>query len=441
MLRYRDPAVAKRVRILHVYPGFIKETLDGRTDPTLRRSFASRVLDFGNVFDISKQLFFFSSRWHPKHRIIPMLQRTEDLVQIMLEVLSGLPNVTDYYVTWSGLPPVTASAVSFLSTVFQSNLRKLSLSISLENVKNLLTPSFQVQHLEELDLCIYPERVPLKERAAILDDHLAPAINALHKTLRTLTIRSWEPTDLAPLFYAIRRLPALEELHVSIPIEPVHLGDAEGFSRLLVTHSATLRTLHLRASCSGSTSGNFTPDIISFDTWVREAICSVHLPNLTALDISSQHFPLATAEACVRQFGGSIRSLALTGCRRGYANVEDLLDIILVCQAGMRDPDCNPGLQRLRLNVEILSPQLVTLFETKLPRLQRLELINKYLLPNSSSHFPTFSNVEQTTIQIVRCLFILFRLLIYFSFTGQLRHGHANAFFPLVEATIHVRHR
>ena len=42
-------------------------------------------------------------------------------------------------------------------------------------------------------------------------------------------------------------------------------------------------------------------------------------------------------------------------------NIEDLLEIILVCQAEMRDPDCNPSLQQLRLNVKILSPQLITL--------------------------------------------------------------------------------
>jgi len=243
---------------------------------------------------------------------------------------------------------------------------------------------------------------------------------------------------LSPLFYAIR-LPALEELHVSIPIEPVHLGVPEAFSRLLVTHSASLRALHLRATCSGSLSGSFTPDVISFDTWVREAICSVRLPELTALDISSQHFPLPTAEACVRQFGGSLRSLALTGCRRGYANVEDLLDIILACQAGMRDLESDPVLQRLRLNVEILSPQLMTLFETKLPRLQRLEVINKYLLPNSSSHFPT--NIEEITNHIVRCLFS-FSFAFPLIFTkGRLHQSHANAQFPLVEATTNVRHR
>src|SRR6266571_3893859 len=54
--------------------GSYTETLDGRTDPNLHRSFASRLPDFGNVFDISQQLFFCPSWWHPKRRIIPMLR-------------------------------------------------------------------------------------------------------------------------------------------------------------------------------------------------------------------------------------------------------------------------------------------------------------------------------------------------------------------------------
>jgi hypothetical protein len=31
------------------------------------------------------------------HRFMHMLQRSEDVVQLMLDVLSGLPNVTDYF--------------------------------------------------------------------------------------------------------------------------------------------------------------------------------------------------------------------------------------------------------------------------------------------------------------------------------------------------------
>ena len=112
-------------------------------------------------------------------------------MQILLEVLQGLPNLADCYVTWCRLPYISASAVPFVSTVFQANLRKLSLDLSLENMPSLLGPSFHVQNLEELHLCIHSENIESAvERGEIMTSYLAPAISRHHATLHILIIES-----------------------------------------------------------------------------------------------------------------------------------------------------------------------------------------------------------------------------------------------------------
>ncbi|KAF8159281.1 hypothetical protein B0H34DRAFT_655178 [Crassisporium funariophilum] len=368
--RLRDPAVAKRVRILHVYPGFLKDTLDkDKSAPDLRRSLRYRLADLANLVLDQRRL-----PKHPKFRLLRTLRRTEDVVRVMLEVLSGLPNVTDYYVTWCGLPSISATAVPFLSTVFQANLRKLSLELSLENMKNLLNHSFQVQNLEELHLSIHSENIwSADERNAIMTTYLAPAINSLHATLQTLAIQSWEPADLAPMLRAIR-LPALQQLSVAIPIETIHLGDPEGLAHFLNAHRTSLRILRLRATQYGGL--GLTPDLVSFDNWITQAIHGVRLI-LRVLDISSNLFPVDTSVRCLRQFSRTLTSLSLTGCYRSYDDVEEALSL-MACHS--RDE----SLGKLRIGLVSLSPQLLDLISSKLPGLYRLELVVKYLLPHAT---------------------------------------------------------
>ncbi|KAF8909251.1 hypothetical protein CPB84DRAFT_1765649 [Gymnopilus junonius] len=398
LARLKDPSVAKRVRILHVYPGFLKEALDREKEkqdlglvapaPVHRRSLRDKLTDIANLLLEPKIV----TPKHPRIRLMQTLKRTEDIVQLMLDVLSGLPNVTDYYVTWCGLPSISATAVPFLLTVFQPNLRKLSLELSLENMRTLLTPSFKVEKLEELQLTIHSENIDsVWERSDILRTHLAPAISRLRSTLQTLTIQSWEPADLSPMLCAISRLPALEELVIAIPVESPHLGDPEGLTHFLNAHRVTLRTLRLRATQFGGC--GLTPDLVSFDNWVRQAVVGVHLPKLRQLDISSGHFPIDTSLFCLQHFASSITSLSLTGCYRSYDDVHEALNLV---------SDTDGSLFRLRLGLVSLSPQLVDLISSQLPGLIRLELVVKYILPHpfDSPRFSSQHPDDQATTQV-----------------------------------------
>ncbi|KAF8184470.1 hypothetical protein BJ912DRAFT_853076 [Pholiota molesta] len=373
LVRLRDPAVAKRVRILHIYPGFIKDVIDTEKiepEPILRRTLRDKVSDLANLL-LDQKLFIKT----PRIRLIRSLKRAEDVVQIMLEVLSGLPNVTDYYVTWYRLPSISATAVPFLSTVFRhANLQKLSLEIAVENMKELLTPAFQVPNLKELQLCVHTENVySVTECDDVLKNHLAPAISRLQSTLETLSIQSWEPADLSPLFLAIEPLPALDQLIIAIPVEAMHLGCPRGLAQFLSANRSCLRVLRLRATQFGGQ--GMTPDPVSFDCWIKTAVKGVHLPKLRILDVSSNLFPVETSALCFNQFSSTLTSISLTGSYRTYAELEEIID--LMAHESREEP-----LSTLRIGLISLSPQLVHLLSSRLPDLYRLDLTVKYILPH-----------------------------------------------------------
>lgn len=397
--------MAKRVRILHIYPGFLKESLErDKLEPILRRSLRYRLVE------LLEQKLFFNSR-HPKYRLMRTLKRTEDVVQTMLEVLRGLPNITDYYVTWCGLPCISRTAFPFVSTVFQAKLRKLSLDVSLENVTNLLGPSFHVKQLEELHLCIHSENIESPfERNDIMISHLAPSISRHRATLHTLIIESWRATDLSPLFRTIDRLPALHELSVAIPIEATHLGDPRGLTHFLNMHQSNLHTLQLRATQYG---GLF-PDPASLDTWIRDAMIGVKLAKLRVLDIRSNLIPIDTSFLCLRQFSQTITSLSLTGSYMSFHDVDEIIHFLIT-------PGPLTNFASLRIGLISLSPQLLDLISSKLSKLSRLELIVKYVLPHATDT-PLLNKRQgegQRTSQIVSfppCLFFFFFLKSVFYF-------------------------
>lgn len=387
----RDPEVAKRVRILHVYPGFLKEALEKeKAEPLLRRSLRCRLTDLAN--HLRDQKLF--PKYH-KFRLIRTFRKTEDVIRVLLDVLGGLPNVTDYFLTWCGLPAVgilPAVPFPFLTAVPQLNLRKLSLDLSLENVQSLLPVPFHAPSLEELHLCIHSESIhSLVERSQIMREHLAPAINQLNSTVKTLVIQSWEPSDLSPLFYTIDHMPALEDLSLCIPVECWHLGNPDGVRDFLNRHRTNLKSLRLRATQFGGI--GLTPDLTSLHDWINDAVRGVKLTKLRALDVSSNLFPVDTSVICVHRFSRTITSLSLTGGYRSYDDVERAVNLVA-------DQGREESLGKLRIGLVSLSPQLMDLIATKLPHLFRLDLLVRDIVP-FATHQPTYCVAGERASQIV----------------------------------------
>ena len=95
--------------------------------------------------------------------------------------------------------------------------------------------------------------------------------------------------------------------------------------------------------------------------------------------------------------------------------MEDLLNIMLAYQPELKvneEEQQREGttdevpLERLRPGIVSLSPQLMRLIEIKLPRLQKLDLIVRYMLPHALD-FPEMQKVSQgqSCEQVVRSFF------------------------------------
>ncbi|KAG5637392.1 hypothetical protein H0H81_004700 [Sphagnurus paluster] len=388
IVRLKDPVVAKRVRVLHVYPVFLKQVLDPREpdSPLVRRSLLLKLMAFATQILEQK-----------RGSVRRKFKTPQDMIHAILDVFGGLPNVTDYHIVWCGLQDVPKSPVPLLAAVFQSNLRKLALDISLENVVSLLASHPTTRNIEELDLVIRIDHfVERSNHLLIMIDHLAPAVARLKLSLRKLTIQAWEPLDLSPFFRTLQWLPLLEHLTLGIPIQEPHLGDPQGLTAFLNRQSATLRSLTLRAThYSGP---GFTPDTMSIDGWVMGVLTDVHIAHLRSLDISSSLFPFTASLACVLRFSTTITSLVLTGCYHTFADIVAVLD-------AFRDRHRAERLETLRLGSVALTPGLLDLLAHELPNLYRLELIVREVTTHADEYLQSYTSVRhRSESQIVSSL-------------------------------------
>ncbi|KAJ3711823.1 hypothetical protein DFJ43DRAFT_85258 [Lentinula guzmanii] len=368
LARLKDPVVAKRVRILHLYPHFVKDALD-TMDLSSSQSLLSKFGELAGLIRDQKKLIL-----KQKPRLPLKFKTCRDLMQVMMEILSGLPNLTDYHVLWCGLPSVGSDPALVLSSPLRSSLRSLRLEVSLEKLQYILSSSYTqpLPQLEEIDLFIRIEHLHFERYDTILL-MLARMISSLCSSLRKLTVQLWEPFDLSPLFAAISHLPLLDKLSLSIPMSFPNLGNPDGLIGFLNAHSNTLRSLSIRASELGGRS-LMTHNEVQLGTWMDETFSKVHLSCLTALEISLYLVPFDSALLCVRTFSTTITSLVFTGSYLAY----DDLDLLTAALSSRRHKH---ALQSARIGPLTLSPQLVDLFADRFSEIDKLELLVKSLVP------------------------------------------------------------
>ncbi|KAJ3856048.1 hypothetical protein EV368DRAFT_33290 [Lentinula lateritia] len=368
LARLKDPPVAKRVRILHLYPHFVKDALD-TMDQSSSQSLLSKFGELAGLIRDQKKLIL-----KQKPRLPLKFKTCRDLMQVMMEIFSGLPNLTDYHILWCGLPSVGSDPALVLSSPLRLNLRCLRLEISLEKLQYILS-SFHNQslpELEELDLFIRVEHLNADRYDNILL-MLAHMISSLHSSLRKLTVQLWEPFDLSLLFAAISYLPLLDKLSLSIPMSFPNLGNPDGLIGFLNGQSNTLRTLSIRASELGGRSLMMHNEL-QLGAWMDQTFSKVHLACITKLEISLYLVPFESALLCVRTFSNTLTSLVFTGSHLAY---EDL-DLLTAAFPPSRQKQ---ALHHARIGPVTLSPQLIDLFAERFPEMDKLELLVKSIVP------------------------------------------------------------
>ncbi|KAJ7272615.1 hypothetical protein B0H12DRAFT_1177263 [Mycena haematopus] len=369
--RLRDPAVARRVRTLHIHPYFVKEIMERSQEITQIPgcTLPSHPHSLRGKFKLARGLFRDQKRLARGARTSALFEFASpgELVQALVEVISGLRHVTHYHIAWSGLHSISALPVPFLAAAFRPSVLQLTLEISLEKTIDLLGHTAALENLEELDLFLRLDHVlPDKAYEQILVDHLAPAINRLHTSLQKLSLRLCQPLDISPLFDSLRFLPILDCLSLSIPMARPHLGHPSGLGKFLERHRQSLRQLVLRATeLSGD---GLMPAEDPLSEWINDALSFVTGPmKLRTLEASLTLFPIEAVAMVLGRFARTLHSLTLTGRHLPYDRVDELLGAVRRAGAGR--------LQTLRLGAITLSPELVDLLAEKLPTLRNLELL------------------------------------------------------------------
>ncbi|KAG7091038.1 hypothetical protein E1B28_010098 [Marasmius oreades] len=363
MERIRDPVIAERVRILYLHPHFVKEVLQKDSSPS-NSTILSRLGDF--AYHIRDQRLF--GRYRSRSPLF-RFKTFDEFSLFMANTLSSLPNLVDLHVAWSGLPTIADSPVPIISSAFGPNLRRLWLELSLEKL-GLMLPKFScLPDLEELDLFLRIDHELDPKHYDNILIRFARIVNSLHRTLRKFAIQLWEPIDLSPFFSSLRRLRGLETISLSIPVGNPHLGDPDAVTDFLNLHSASLRSLTIRASELGEWGLTGTSHL---SNWFQTTFTPVRLLRLTSLEISLKLIPLESAMICIHKFAGTLRSLVLTGRHLTFHDVETVTSAF---------PSCRRRLESVRLGSVTLNPQLFDMLAEKLPLLNKLELSVREVVP------------------------------------------------------------
>ncbi|KAF9034723.1 hypothetical protein BDZ89DRAFT_1062446 [Hymenopellis radicata] len=349
--RLKDPYVAKRVRILHMHPHFIKELMEADSFPNASDSLFS-------LFAKHKKLLTFRpTKSHPRKRVYTL----DQVVLTLINVLSGLPNLCEYHIAW--VSPSLPSLPAFLTTPFlYSPITRLSLEMTLENLETL-HPVPCLGNLRELDLFLRPgHMLDGTGYDMILAHTLAPFVATI-ANLDSLSLRLFKPLDISPLFSSLPVLPKLHTLSITIPLTAPHLGDPDAFADFLNAHTHTLRHLSLRAS-------NLSFGVIDarLANWMQTAFYAVRVESLKVLEMGVGLIPTESVRLVVGRFLHAER-LVLTGRLLTLAEVVEVLDTV------------GPGLKRLRIGPVVLSPQMVDVFAVCIPELDRLELVVTHVVP------------------------------------------------------------
>lgn len=96
----RDPAVAKRVRILHIHPHFVKDIMEKDSLPIMpAHRFRAKIYDIAKNIRDPGSLKFLKSGSRPRSM---SFRTSKDLMKIVLSVLTNLPALDAYHIMWCG---------------------------------------------------------------------------------------------------------------------------------------------------------------------------------------------------------------------------------------------------------------------------------------------------------------------------------------------------
>ena len=348
-----DQAIGNLVRCLHIRPWLVQAE-------TNRYSYISRFWTFINELGDPE---FVERRTEEQIK-----KRVQKHVRRVTNTVMRFTNLKEYQIDWdeqSVYHPEFFSA--FLTPLLKGlgiNLVRLSLKVPTEKLRTLA--SAPLPRLEELELFLCTERLPMKDIDEALDVFRI-FVHNLHVTLESLSISSTNSStnlDLSRFFKYLGKFGHLRRFALSIPFDGAHLSVPSHLRNFLDKHHDTLEHIRLSTSrCSvGMNPRDFRGD------WIQKSLPSVPLKRLRSLELALRPLraPLCPVIKYLRSVGMNLESLVLTDRSLTYEEVR--------CVLSAQQEGGGLGLTRLGINIRYMSPELVDMLAQMLPQLGRLEL-------------------------------------------------------------------
>ncbi|KAF9467581.1 hypothetical protein BDZ94DRAFT_1318558 [Collybia nuda] len=376
--RLQDPAVARRVRRLHIRAWFIDFLL--KREVLLKASkkkfepivWVKTLLNLNIPDAVPDPPIRNSPSILLEHRLGTMFSPGE-IMRAMIKAISGMVNVMEYDFEWRDLPMNEDTQIFLMAArnTFATGLCKLVLSAQISKLVQLLTMT-DFERLEEIEFSFEytpleasggttPKYILLAENLDrdLLAVQVASFINRLSSSLRCLTISSLAQCDHSPFFQCLTFLPALRYLAIRMAFDMGHLMNPAGFFRFLITQASTLFTLELRPDRPPSKNhmlAQYRQDLV-------EVVLRANLESLT--------IPSFDQQIAVSLIDKSIASLTSLSLLHRFLNVTEVAEIVNMFSTAGRAHN----LIRLSLEVKSMSPRLMNVLSVGLPALASLTLV------------------------------------------------------------------
>ncbi|KAF8236955.1 hypothetical protein L208DRAFT_1390023 [Tricholoma matsutake] len=312
--------------------------------------------------------------------------------ETLIQTIGSMSNVREFSLCSSPMSPVIVPRLRdlkyFLRTAvnsgwatFGSTLRSLTLNLSLEGYRCVLTPTLLFPNLEALSITL-SELINLRDDSdsKLVHDLLVPFINIHHSSLQSLKLVLH--IDVSSCLLRIRHLPRLQTLDYYCGLSSRNINNS-GLQHILQTHSNELRELSLSF-------GFPFPGKLS-SGWYTQKCFSVALPHLQSITLGSGcWWDLGLTAAWLQNFNKSLTCLILDRWRFSFQEVETIVNVFT-----------GPGLHSLYLSVHQMTPELVDMLERKLPWLIFLQLRFTAVCTSESSEFVSW-NEDKLFCQVMR---------------------------------------
>lgn len=299
-----------------------------------------------------------------------------EIIRAMVTVIGGMVNVIAYDFEWRDLPLNNDTQIFLITTrtAFDTSLTKLVLSARISKLAEILV-IMDFKRLEELEFNFEYDPISFNNDGSLMDEavasatnrdllakRVAPFINHLSPSLRSLTISSSALGDHSQFFHTLSFLPALRLLVIQMPFDGKHLTDPAGLFRILHAHISTLLALELRPT---DLDRNAPKNSVLGRT--RQNLLDIfHHPRLESLAIPSLDQEMTVS--LVKRTAETLTSLTLSG---RFLSINEVIEIVDIFATRSKVSQ----LTHLSLEVQAVPPRLLDTLANGLPGLLSLTLI------------------------------------------------------------------